>query len=282
MKKKRVIILGAGGFVSSSVEKKIKQQNISCYSFSRKKLDLTKSKSLYFLKKFIKKDDYIFFAAAKAPVKDMQMLIYNLNMLKNVTDGIDFNKVKKFVYLSSDAVYADTKKKITEKSLISPSGYHGLMHCLREIYLKEFYKNKLCIIRPTLIYGANDPHGGYGPNKFIRDIKNGKNITLFGKGEEKRDHIFIGDVSNIIKRLITNNFFGAINIATGKITSFYDLSLKVNQLIENPKKIKFLKRKTPMPHLGYRAFNIKKLKKILNIKNFNSIFKNIEEQFNSY
>ena len=24
------------------------------------------------------------------------------------------------------------------------------------------------ILRPTLVYGANDPHNGYGPNRFRR------------------------------------------------------------------------------------------------------------------
>ena len=259
MKKKRVIILGAGGFVSSHVEKKLIQLNIECIAFSRKKLDLTKEKSKRFLKKFIKKNDYIFFAAAKAPVKNMEMLIYNLNMLKNVTEGVDYKKIKKLIYLSSDAIYSDTKKKITEKSMILPSGYHGQMHYLREIYLEEFYKDKICIVRPTLIYGPNDPHNGYGPNKFIRSVKSNQKIVLFGKGEEKRDHIFIGDVSRIVSELIINNFFGKINLATGKVESFYDISKKVNKLAIKQKKIKFLRRTVPMPHLGYRAFNIKKL-----------------------
>ena len=94
MKKKRVIILGAGGFVSSHVEKKLQQLNIECIPFSRKKLDLTKEESSKFLKKFIKKDDYVFFAAAKAPVKNMEMLIYNLNMLKNISNGVECEKIK--------------------------------------------------------------------------------------------------------------------------------------------------------------------------------------------
>ena len=38
-------------------------------------------------------------------------------------------------------------------------------------------------LRPTLIYGNGDTHGGYGPNKFLQ-LKN-KDIILFGKGEEK-------------------------------------------------------------------------------------------------
>ena len=38
---------------------------------------------------------------------------------------------------------------------------------MRENILK-LLNIKLCIVRPTLVYGANDPHNGYGPNKFIR------------------------------------------------------------------------------------------------------------------
>ena len=41
------------------------------------------------------------------------------------------------------------------------------MHLMRENMLK-LLDVKLCIVRPTLIYGTNDPHNGYGPNQFIR------------------------------------------------------------------------------------------------------------------
>ena len=46
-----------------------------------------------------------------------------------------------------------------------------MMHVIRENYLKSLFLKKLCILRPTLIYGEGDPHNGYGPNKFIRLAK---------------------------------------------------------------------------------------------------------------
>ena len=64
-----------------------------------------------------------------------------------------------------------TQKKITENSLIAPNSLHGQMHLIRENYLTDIFQEKMCIIRPTLVFGPNDPHNGYGPNKFIRDIK---------------------------------------------------------------------------------------------------------------
>ena len=282
MKKKRVIILGSNGFISSHVEKIFKDKNISILSFPRKKLDLVSEGAIKTLKKIIRQNDYIFFAAAKAPVKNIEMLIYNLKMLRIVSESIKSCKIKKIVYLSSDAVYADTKKKISEKSIVCPNSLHGIMHLIRENYLERIFKNKLCVIRPTLVFGPSDPHNGYGPNRFIREIKKNKNIYLFGKGEEKRDHIFINDLSYFISDLILNNFYGKINIATGKVNTFYSIAKRIVSISGKKIKIIFIKRNEPMPHLGLRSFNVNKLKKLFPKYHLNSLAKTINNNFHKY
>ena len=282
MKKKSVIILGSRGFISSNVETKLKKKNIEVLSFSRTKLDLTKDNNTNLLKRIIIKNDYIFLAAAKAPVKNLDMLIYNLKMLKTISNSIPKDKIKKFVYLSSDAVYADTKKKITENSIIAPNSLHGQMHLIRENYLTDIFQEKMCIIRPTLVFGPDDPHNGYGPNKFIRDIKNTNTINLFGKGEEKRDHIFIDDLSYFISRLIINNFYGNINLASGQVYSFYSIAKKIISIYGKNNKVKFIKRNGPMPHLGLRSFKISKLKKLFPKYKINSSLENINDNFHRY
>ena len=60
IKKKRVIILGSGGFVSSKVEKYLKKSNINCICIPRKLVDLTKKKSSKTLSKLIKIHIYLF------------------------------------------------------------------------------------------------------------------------------------------------------------------------------------------------------------------------------
>ncbi len=282
MRKKRVIILGSKGFISSNIEKELKKKNINVLSFSRRQLDLTNHKNSDKLKKIIRKNDHILLAAAKAPVKDLDMLIYNLKMLKTISGSIFKDKIKKFVYLSSDAVYADTKQKISEKSALAPSSLHGQMHLIRENYLLEIFQEKMCIVRPTLVFGPDDPHNGYGPNKFIRDIKNKNKINLFGKGEERRDHIFIDDLSYFVSKLITNDFYGDINLATGQVFSFYSIAKKIVSLNRKKSKIGYVKRKGPMPHLGLRKFNISKLKKLFPKKKSNSTLKNIIDNFDRY
>ena len=124
----RAIILGSGGFISSEVEKILKLRNIKYLGLKRKNINLLKESSSLKLKKLIKKDDIILFIAAIAPAKNIQDLIDNLIILKNACNGIDYKKIKKIVYVSSDAVYSDTKNKIKEKSETIPTSTHGIIH----------------------------------------------------------------------------------------------------------------------------------------------------------
>ena len=60
MKKKRVVILGSGGFVSSEVKLLLDKKKILTKNIRRKDIDLSRDNSGYKLKKVIKKNDYIF------------------------------------------------------------------------------------------------------------------------------------------------------------------------------------------------------------------------------
>ena len=55
---------------------------------------------------------------------------------------------------------------MSEISKAEPNSLHGYMHLVREIIFKKYFKNKLLILRPTLIYGVEDNHQGYGPIYF--------------------------------------------------------------------------------------------------------------------
>jgi len=107
----RVIILGSGGFISSEVEKILELNNTKYLGLKRENIDLLKETSSFKLKKIINKNDIILFIAAIAPAKNSHDLIKNLIILKNVCNNIDYKKIRKIIYISSDAVYSDTKKK---------------------------------------------------------------------------------------------------------------------------------------------------------------------------
>ncbi len=256
--KKRVVIIG-GGFISSNLEAKLKTLNIKYFLINRKILNLSDRSSADKLSKIIKKKDIIIFIAAKAPVKDFKMFNENILILNNICKGLINKKFQKIIYISSDAVFADTKNKIIENSLKDPISLHGLMHLYREHVLSKFFTN-LTIIRPTLIFGSDDPHNGYGPNSFIRLAQSKNDINLFGKGEEIRDHIYIGNVIECIVGSIKKNIFTDINCVTSKEISFYKIAKLIK--FEYPDiNFHFNVRKSKMPHNGFRVFDNKKLKK---------------------
>ena len=113
-KPNRVVILGARGFVSGSVEERLKNLNIKIVSLSHNDLDLEALDSHKRLCEILKPNDTVFFAAAKAPVKNESMLIENMLMCKHVCLSLKEIPVKHLIYLSSDAVYADSKEHLTE------------------------------------------------------------------------------------------------------------------------------------------------------------------------
>ena len=261
MKKNRIIILGSGGFISQAVENILKLKYKKYIALPRKKIDLTKISDLKKLKKIINNKDIIFFVAARAPVKNLKMFEYNIQMMINFCKTFSDTDINKIIYISSDAAYSDSKKKLKESDLKEPNNWHGLMHIVRENILKNnFSYQKLLILRPTLVYGKNDPHNGYGPNKFNRDSKLNKKILIFGKGEELRDHIWIDDLSQIIFKLIISKNCGEFNLSTGKLISFASIAEIINK--NKNFEIISLKRQGKMPHNGYRPISNNRIKKL--------------------
>ena len=260
MKKQRIVILGSDSFIISNFLKEI-EKDYNVIKISRKQVDLLKVNAKLKIKKIIKKNDIVIFAAAIAPVKNFDMLNQNLDICINVYDSIKELKIKYFMNIGSDAVYKDSLRRINENSKTSPNNLHGFMHLMREKILSQLSCKK-CFIRSTLVYGPGDPHNSYGPNSFLRLAQKQKNLSLFGKGEELRDHIFITDIGKILKTILKIKLTGIINLVSSKEKTFITIAKKISKIYKVD--LEFKKRKSPMPHRGIRIFSNKKLKKIMN------------------
>ncbi len=127
------------------------------------------------------------------------------------------------VYLSSDAVYPYTGL-ITESTPIRPGSPYGTMHSIREAALIESVGDRLLIARLTQVYGPGDPHDTYGPSRMLKQAERGKPLEIFGNGEERRDHIYIDDVADIIAALINTRHVGVVNVATGRSRTFREVA----------------------------------------------------------
>jgi nucleoside-diphosphate-sugar epimerase len=108
------------------------------------------------------------------------------------------------------------------------------------------------IMRPSAIYGATDTHSAYGPNRFVRSALASGKISLFGDGEEQRDHIYIGDVVRIIYHCLRQRTTGILNAVTGVSPSFREVANVIAKSLAGVPTIESQPRQVPIVH---RRFN---------------------------
>jgi nucleoside-diphosphate-sugar epimerase len=217
-------------------------------------LDLLADGASATLKSLLKPADSVVMVSAIAPAKTVTMLMQNLKMVEAVCAALAETDIGHLIYISSDAVYVDDANPVTERSACAPSTIHGMMHAARELMLKSATKAPVVLLRPTLIYGAADPHNGYGPNRFRREAQKGGPIMIFGEGEERRDHVSVDDVARVTALALTHRSAGALNVVTGVSTSFHDIAQMI--AMQYGVTVKSQPRPGPRPHLLHRFFDI--------------------------
>jgi len=230
----RIVVLGSRGFVGGAIMRKLGGAQL--LGLGRQELDLLVDKAGERLSSLLRPDDALVIVSAIAPCKTYGNMLDNIRMMASVCDALTQQPVAHLIYISSDAVYADLPVPLTETSPAAPGSLHGAMHLAREQMLIAVVGSvPLVILRPTLIYGARDPHNGYGPNKFRRQTNRGEDIVLFG--------------------VLAHRSAGILNVATGNVASFKTLAERVVALSQRKVVVKGSPRRGPMPHNGYRPFD---------------------------
>jgi nucleoside-diphosphate-sugar epimerase len=254
-KPRRAVVLGAAGFVGSAALRHLKAAGIETLGLSRGDVDLASPGGADALKKRLMQGDALVFASARAPCRDAAMLVENVRMAGAVCAAIKEAEVAHLVYVSSDAVYKDSADALSEASCAEPGSPHGAMHLAREVLLRSEFAGPFAILRPTLIYGLHDPHNGYGPNRFRRLASAGADIVLFGNGEERRDHVHVEDVAELLSRIVQRGSTGILNAVSGDVASFREIAEFTVAQFSPQVSIIGSPRKGPMPHNGLRPFD---------------------------
>jgi nucleoside-diphosphate-sugar epimerase len=249
----RAVVVGAAGFVGGTIVQQLQNEKMPVLGITRMDVDLLQDGAGKKLAGLLRADDAVVFVSAIAPARNAAALMQNLGMAQQLIAALAAQPVAHLVYISSDAVYADDANPVTERSCRQPSSMHGMMHAARELMLKSEAKVPLAILRPSLLYGVRDPHNGYGPNRFRRLAQKGEAITLFGEGEEQRDHVDVADVARLTALVLAHRSRGELNIATGTSTSFRDIAELAVQLSGNSVEIRGTTRQNPLTH---RHFDI--------------------------
>ncbi|MCF8033705.1 MAG: NAD-dependent epimerase/dehydratase family protein [Desulfarculaceae bacterium] len=251
-KPQRVVVIGASGFVGRNLAQKLEQAGIDCLGLGSKQVDLLAQGSHEALAGMLTPQDALVMCSALTPDKGRGIgtFMNNMVMVENLCRAMESVTPDYVLYLSSDAVYSFDQALVSEETPATPEDLYGTMHFAREMMLKDACQAPLGILRSTLVYGPGDTHNSYGPNRFRRMARDGE-ITLFGGGEETRDHILVTDLAEILLLMLTHKSAGLLNGATGQSHSFADAAQMVADQFGDGVEVKTTPRANPITHRSF-------------------------------
>jgi UDP-glucose 4-epimerase len=262
---KRVVILGHTGFIGAALHVLLERVgHLEVVGFSSQTADLRRTEGVQALEGQIDQETVVIFASAITRDKGdtIGTFMDNVGMAAHVGAFLETHPPAKCVFLSSDAVYPMQLQPVTEDTPVSPGGtFYGIGKYAAECVLRRSAEVKgfpLLILRPTAVFGPGDTHNSYGPNAFIRSIIREHSVRIFGHGEERRDHLYIGDLVRLVASLITVEAVGTVNVATGVSRSFAEVVEALRHIVPFEFSVSNLPRRGPITH---REFDISRLRR---------------------
>ena len=266
--KKKILICGATGFIGRNFINKFKlndkykiiavynnKKPIPTKNISWIKADLRKYKDCERVTKGI--EIVLQFAATtsgsnvilnKPYVHVTDNAVMNSYLLKSIFH----NRIKHFIFTSCTVMYPDSKIKCTENmvdenKIFAP--YFGA--AITKLYIEKLclFFSKICNTKFSIIRHSNI----YGPyDKF--DIKNGhfigssfkkilsrkiKSISIFGKGTEKRDFLYVDDLILFVEKILQKQKknYDIFNCSYGKSYPILNVLKKIIHLSDSKKKV---------------------------------------------
>ncbi len=176
-------------------------------------------------------------AANNNPSHDLSVAVVGtVNLLSALKDL----KIKKFLYVSSLAVYKSSDKPIKENDDIEPTSFYALSRVTAEGYLNYYAENyglPQVITRLTRIFGPRQLAGTMP--RFVKAALESEPLLLPGQGESVRDYLYVTDAAQGIFQALQFGQ-GVYNLSTGEGISFRELALAIGQVIGEVPKVNYI------------------------------------------
>jgi len=156
--------------------------------------------------------------------------LVNISGTRNVLNACAKNNVD-IISASTAAVYEDSNEILSEESPTKPSSPYGQSKLAMEELLRDFSKthgiNSLNL-RMFNVYGKGQNTNYAGViTKFLENIKNENDLTIYGDGESLRDFVSVYDIVEVIilaMKKIKGKEGQSYNVASGTSTKIKDLA----------------------------------------------------------
>ena len=190
---------------------------------------------------------------------------HSLRTLENALDFARGTDLEHFVFFSSSMVYGNFQtESVTEDTVCEPLGIYGALKFAGEkmvIAYNQVFNLPYTIIRPSALYGERCVSRRVG-QIFIENALQGLDIKISGKGDDRLDFTYIGDLVNGIARVVANpNSRNQIfNITYGSSRAIAEMVEILNEHFPGLK-VTYLPKDKLMPDRG--TLSIEKARKLL-------------------
>lgn len=256
---KKIIVLGAAGFIGWHLVKKLKAEGHYIFGVDQKYPEYEDSyadeflmgdlRDIYFVRNVVIEDcdelyqlaadmggaGYVFSGNNDAEILTNSALI-NLNVIKVCSE----KKVKKVFFASSACVYPehnqlDSKNPICAESTAYPAlpdSNYGWEKIYSERLYRAYAENYGLNVKIARLHNVYGTHCAYNngrekaPAAICRKIsfvKNGGSIDIWGDGTQTRTFLHINDCLDAIHLLMQSEFHGPVNIGSEELISINEL-----------------------------------------------------------
>lgn len=234
LKTKSIGITGGSGFIGTNLKLMMEMRRINFIEFKGNLLN-DKDVSDFFTSNQI---STVIHLAGSFSGSYEDLINANLMTTQKLLEtGLRFG-LKKIIYSSTGGVYGNTKSKTGSKETdnTDPNTLYALTKSQSEESIKYYsMNNKLIgiILRFPNVYGPGSRQGVI--HNFISDIKEKKEITIFGSGKQTRQFLHVDDACKAILLALqwkTSDIFNitnpkeyTLNEITGFLKKYYAFSV---------------------------------------------------------
>ena len=225
-----VLVTGGSGFLGINLiryllKKNYRIRNLDIAPFDYPELDKIDSilgdiRDQKAVKKAYQDVDYIVHCAAALPLySEKDIMSTNAYATKSLLKEAKLFKVKRFIYISSTAVYGiPDHHPLFETDKLQGVGPYGKAKILSEKYCAEYRKKKMIIpiLRPKSFIGPER----LGVFSLLYDwAKSGKNFPMIGSGNNPYQLMDVEDLCSAI--------YACITLDTKKVNDTFNIGAKV-------------------------------------------------------
>lgn len=241
----KVLITGSSGFIGKNLVPFLREK-----SFQVITCDLTAGCDVTRLKKLklkTKKISAIVHLAAQPGVipsikNPLQTFQTNVLGTVNVLEAARLNKVKRVVFVSSNAALGQQQPPIVEDMVPKPLSPYGAAKLSGEAYCRAYFHSfglETVVLRFSNVYGPGMDQKDSVVARYIRWTIAGKPLVVRDDGDQTRDFLFVADACRAIELAIkTPKIAGQIfQIGSGKPSTIANLVKLITKVSGKPQKI---------------------------------------------